>query len=118
MPGRCLRGAVIEVDLNPVVGHEQAKIRPCVVVQNDISNARSHTTIVAPITGAEHVRKLSPTQVAVPAGEAGLIKNSVVMCEQIRTVDERRIVRGIGHLPTCYLPKLDRALKVSLGLYD
>lgn len=118
MPRKCLRGAVIEINLDPTVGHEQAKTRPCVVIQNDISNAHSFTTIVAPITGAEHVRKLSPAHVRLPKGEAGLSKESVALCDQIRTVDERRFGANLGHLKEEFIRAIDYALKVSLDLLD
>ncbi len=118
MPGKCLRGAIVEVNLDPVIGHEQAKTRPCVVVQNDTSNAHSATTIVAPVTGVENIRKLSPTHVVVHAGEGGLQKDSAVLCEQLRTVDERRFVRHWGVLTDQTMAKVDLALKVSLGLFD
>lgn len=116
MPGKCIRGAVIDIDLSPTVGHEQAKIRPCLVVQNNTSNAYSATTIVAPITDAGHIRRLSPTHVLVPVGEAGLTKDSVVLCEQIRTVDERQFRTTRGHLKEKYMREVDQALKISLDL--
>jgi mRNA interferase MazF len=118
MPGKCLRGAVIEIDLNPTVGHEQAKVRPCVVVQNDVANAHAHTTIVAPVTGAENIRRLSPVHVLVCQGEGGLSKDSVILCDQVRTVDERRFLRTCGHLKPATIEALNRALKISLDLLD
>jgi mRNA interferase MazF len=118
MPAKCLRGAIIEIDLNPTIGHEQAKARPCVVVQNDVSNAHSFTTIVAPITGAENVRRISPTHVLVRKGEGGLSKDSIILCEQIRTVDEKRFLRHCGLLTAAAMEKVDQALKISLGLSD
>jgi len=118
MPGKCLRGAVIEVDLEPVVGHEQAKTRPCLIVQNDVSNAHSSTTIVAPITGAEHIKKKSPTHVLVKHGLAGLTKDSYILCDQIRTVDERRFRKNFGYLPAAMMEAVDEALKISLGLVE
>ncbi|MGE5571263.1 MAG: type II toxin-antitoxin system PemK/MazF family toxin [Rhodospirillales bacterium] len=118
MPGKCLRGAVIEIDLEPVVGREQAKRRPCVVVQNDTSNAFSYTTIVAPITGAEHIKRKSPTHVFVKSGLGGLTKDSYILCDQIRTVDEQRFRKNCGHLPASVMDEVDKALKISLGLDD
>jgi mRNA interferase MazF len=116
MPGKCLRGAVVIVGLDPTVGHEQKKTRPCVVVQNNISNARSSTTIVVPVTGTENVRKLSPTHVVIPKGEGGLDKDSVVLCEQIRAIDESRLQGNCGFLGETTMAKVDEALRISLGL--
>jgi mRNA interferase MazF len=116
MPGKCVRGAVVEVNLDPVVGHETAKRRPCVVIQNDIGNAASHLTIVAVITGAENVRRLFPVNVAVSQGEGGLTKDSVVLCNQLRTVDELRLGRICGMLSHATMQKVDQALRISLAL--
>src|SRR5258708_11477581 len=98
MPGKCVRGMVVVVNLDPTVGHEIRKLRPCVVIQNDIGNANSHLTIVAAIEGAEHFPRLYPVNVLVKKGDGGLVKDSVVLCEQIRTVDERRFGKSYGKL--------------------
>lgn len=116
MPGRCVRGMVLEVNLDPTVGHEIKKSRPCLVIQNDIGNAHSPTTIVAAITGAQNVARAYPVHVPVAQGEAGLAKDSVILCEQIRTVDEARFVRVYGKLTPATMEEVDRALKVSLAL--
>jgi mRNA interferase MazF len=107
---------VVQVRLDPVVGHETAKSRPCVVIQNDVGNAASPTTIVAAITGAEHIRKLYPFHVFVPAGEGGLSKDSVIKCDQLRTVDEARLGQVYGHLGPATMERVDDALRVSLAL--
>ena len=116
MPGKCVRGAVIEVNLDPVVGSEASKTRPCVVIQNDIGNKYSPVSIVAAITSAENVPKAYPVDVPVRKGEGGLPKDSVVQCNQLRTVDERRFVRTLGQFPLATMKKIDLALRVSLGL--
>ena len=116
MPGKCVRGAVVELNLDPVVGSEANKTRPCVVIQNDIGNRFSPIVIVVSITGAENVPKRYPVDVPVPKGEGGLTKDSVVQCNQIRSVDERRLVRTLGQLRPATMAKVDRALQISLAL--
>jgi mRNA interferase MazF len=116
MPGICTRGAVVDVNLDPAVGSEPNKTRPCVVIQNDIGNRYSPISIVAIITGAENVPKRYPVDVPVPKGEGGLRKDSVVQCNLIRSVDERRFVRTLGHLSGASMDKIDQALRISLAL--
>jgi mRNA interferase MazF len=116
MPGICSRGTVLEVNLDPIIGSEANKIRPCVVVQNDIGNRYSPITIVAAITGAENVARIYPADVPVSRGEGGLSKDSVVQCNQIRSVDEKRFVRTLGRLSTQTMEKVDKALRISLSL--
>lgn len=116
MPGKCHRGMVLEVALDPVVGHETGKTRPCVVIQNDIGNSASPVTIVAVITGAENVPRLYPVNVKVSKGQGGLTKDSVVLCNQIKTVDERRFGRTYGKLSDETMKKVDQALTISLAL--
>lgn len=116
MLGKCVRGMVVDVNLDPVVGHEQGKRRPCVVLQNDVGNFYSSVTIVAAITGAEHVKKLSRVHVFLAQGTAGLEKDSVVLCDQIRSVDQRRLSTVHGKLTDESMRQVDVALKVSLAL--
>jgi mRNA interferase MazF len=116
MPGRCVRGAVVEVNLDPVVGSEANKKRPCVVIQNDVGNRFSPILIVAAITGAENVSRRYPVDVAVAKGEGGLVKDSVVQCNQIRSIDEKRLVRTLGQLRAATMTRVDAALKISLAL--
>lgn len=116
MLGKCVRGMVVDVNLDPVIGHEQGKRRPCVVIQNDVGNSYSSITIVAAITGAEHVKKLSRVQVLLAKGTAGLEKDSVVLCDQIRSIDQRRLRNVHGKLPEELMRQVDAALKVSLAL--
>jgi mRNA interferase MazF len=116
MPGKCVRGAILDINLDPAVGHEVRKSRPCLVVQNDIGNRFSPLTIVVPVSGAEHVAKPYPIHVLIPKGEAGLAKDSVAMCNQIRCVDETRFGKTRGHVSPRTMAKVDQALKISLGL--
>ena len=116
MPGTCTRGVVLEVNLDPAVGSEPNKTRPCVVIQNDIGNRYSPVSIVAIITGVENVPKSYPVDVPVAKGEGGLSKDSVVQCNLLRSVDERRFVRTLGHLSKTTMEKVDRALRISLAL--
>lgn len=116
MPGKCVRGAVIEVNLDPALRSEPKKTRPCVIIQNDIGNRYSTVSIVAVITGAENVPKRYPVDVPVPKGEGGLTKDSVVQCNLIRSVDEQRFVRTLGQLSPATMRKVDAALKISLAL--
>jgi mRNA interferase MazF len=109
------RGDVVLCDLNPVVGTEQAGIRPVVVVQIDQANFVSPHTIIAPFTSRIR-RAILPSHVLVPAGIASLSQDSVILCEQIRVVDKSRIIRILGHLENDYLDELDRALCAILGL--
>ncbi len=109
------RGDVVLCDLNPVVGTEQAGIRPAVILQIDRANAASPHTIIAPFT--TKIRKaVLPSHVFVPAGIGGLSQDSVVLCEQVRVVDKRRIVKILGHLDESYLDEIGRALRTILGL--
>jgi mRNA interferase MazF len=116
MPGKCVRGAVVEVNLEPVVGSEANKTRPCVVIQNDVGNRFSPIVIVAAITGTENVPRQYPVDVPVPRGEGGLVKDSVVQCNQIRSIDEKRLVKTLGQLKTATMIRIDKALKISLAL--
>jgi len=109
------RGDVVLCDLNPVVGTEQAGVRPAVVLQIDRANAVSPHTIVAPFT-TKIRRALLPSHVFVPAGVGGLSQDSVVLCEQIRVIDKRRIIKVLGHLDEPYLQQVARALSAILGL--
>src|SRR5438093_11288878 len=91
------RGDVALCDLNPVVGTEQAGIRPVVILQTDRANAASPHTIIAPFTTRIRATLL-PSHVLLPAGAGGLQSDSVLLCEQIRVVDKQRIIRILGHL--------------------
>lgn len=116
MTGRPVRGMLVEVDLDPVLGHEQGRARPCVVVQNDAGNRFSSMTIVVPLTDATHVRKPSAIYVLIKKGDGGLRKDSILLGDQIRAVDLVRVRRMIGVLSPQTMMAVDRALMISLGL--
>jgi mRNA interferase MazF len=109
------RGDIVLCDLNPVVGTEQARVRPVIIVQIDRANAVSPHTIIAPFT-ARIRRALLPSHVLIPAGFGGLSQDSVVLCEQIRVIDKRRIIRVLGHLDESLMDEVSRALRAILGL--
>ncbi|MFA9398494.1 MAG: type II toxin-antitoxin system PemK/MazF family toxin [Clostridiaceae bacterium] len=115
MIGIVRRGDIFYADLSPVVGSEQGGIRPVIIVQNDIGNKHSPTVIVAAITSQINKAKL-PTHVEVSSEEYGLNKDSVVLLEQIRTLDKKRLKEKIGHMIERDIKKVDEALLISLGL--
>ena len=110
------RGDVIHIDFDPARGHEIRKTRPAVVVQNDIGNQYSPLVIVAPIRGAEHIKRLYPAIVPVEKGAGGLEKNSVIQCAQIKSLDKSRIAAKKGHFSEDVMKGVDAALKISLAL--
>jgi mRNA interferase MazF len=109
------RGDVFLVDLNPVVGAEQAGIRPALVIQIDKANTASPHTVIIPFTTRIRQVKL-PSHVRIPAGIAGLAEESILLCEQIRVIDKRRLVRKIGSVDEEHLRQIGVAIKVILGL--
>ena len=109
------RGDVVLCDLNPVVGTEQAGVRPALVLQIDRANAVSPHTIIAPFT-TKIRRALLPSHVFVPAGIGGLSQDSVLLCEQIRVIDKRRILKVLGHLDESCMQQVARAVSLILGL--
>ena len=111
------RGDIFYADLSPVVGSEQGGVRPVLVVQNDIGNRHSPTVIVAAITSRIHKGKL-PTHIEIKANEYRLPKDSVILLEQIRTIDKRRLHEKIGFLASNIMEKVDESLKISFGLID
>lgn len=111
------RGDVFFADLSPVVGSEQGGVRPVLVIQNDIGNRFSPTVIVAAITAQIQKAKL-PTHVEIEAKKHGLEKDSVILLEQIRTIDKQRLTDKITHLDEELMRRVDEALQISLGLID
>ena len=109
------RGDVYLVSFDPTVGSEIRKTRPAVVVQNDISNRYSPITIVAAIT-SQFGEPLYPTEVLIQSGQAGMRAASVVLLNQIRSIDRRRLIRKLGALSDTTMVQVDDALRVSLGL--
>lgn len=108
------KGDVFFADLNPVVGFETGGVRPVVVIQNNIGN-RYSPTIVAAITSNSN-KKDMPTHVRVEAAESGLLPGSVVMLEQIRTIDKTRLGRLVGHLDEETMKRIEQAAECSLGI--
>ncbi|WP_026692982.1 type II toxin-antitoxin system PemK/MazF family toxin [Peribacillus kribbensis] len=111
------RGDVYFADLSPVVGSEQGGTRPVLVIQNDIGNRFSPTVIVAAITAQIQKAKL-PTHVEINAKRYGFERDSVILLEQIRTIDKQRLTDKITHLDEEMMKKVDDALQISLGLID
>ena len=109
------KGDLYFADLSPVVGSEQGGVRPVLVVQNDVGNKYRPTIIVAAVTSQTSKAKL-PTHVELAATQGGLSKNSVVLLEQLRTIDKQRLKERIGALSDSQLPDVDAALGVSLGI--
>jgi mRNA interferase MazF len=107
---------IVEVDLDPVVGHEQGRSRQCIVVQNNAGNRFSSMTIVVPLTDATHIGGPSHIYVLVKKGDGGLRKDSIALSDQIRAVDLVRVRRMIGVLSPETMTAVDRALLISLGL--
>ena len=109
------RGDIFYADLSPVVGSEQGGTRPVLIVQNDTGNRHSPTVIAAAITSQVGKARL-PTHITVPGIEAGLSKDSVILLEQIRTLDKRRLREHMGRLSDEQMSRVDQALEVSFGL--
>lgn len=109
------RGDIYYADLSPVVGSEQGGIRPVLIVQNDVGNKYSPTVIAAAITSQKYKTQL-PTHISVNADNCGLQKDSIVLLEQVRTLDKKRLKERMGNLPETEMSKINRALSVSFGL--
>ena len=110
------RGDIFYADLSPVVGSEQGGIRPVLIIQNDIGNRHSPTVICAAITSRMNKAKL-PTHVEIDAGKYQIVKNSVVLLEQIRTIDKQRLKDMVCHVDKKLMTKVDEALRISLELH-
>ncbi len=109
------RGEIYYADLSPVVGSEQGGIRPVLIVQNDVGNKHSPTVIAAAITSKKEKSQL-PTHISVSASSCGLAKDSVVLLEQVRTLDKRRLKERMGELDSNSMQQVNDALSVSFGL--
>ena len=112
--GRIIRGDIVVANLEPVKGSEQGGTRPVLIIQNDIGNEYSTTTIVAPLTSSI-MKKEYPTNVVLRSF-TGLKKDSTILLNQIRAIDKKRITKKIGILDNFTMNKVDRAIKISLGL--
>ena len=109
------RGEIYFAELNPVQGSEQGGTRPVLIVQNDVGNAYSPTTIVLAITSQLNKARL-PTHVAVPATESGLSRDSVILAEQVRTIDKSRLRQRVARLEPRTMRRIEDAMAVSIGL--
>jgi len=109
------RGDIFYADLSPVVGSEQGGVRPVLIVQNDVGNKYSPTVIAAAITSQMEKAKL-PTHINIQGDGCGLAKNSVVLLEQVRTIDKKRLKEKMGKVELNSMDRVDKALVVSLGL--
>ncbi|MBR2343108.1 MAG: type II toxin-antitoxin system PemK/MazF family toxin [Clostridia bacterium] len=109
------RGDIYYADLSPVVGSEQGGLRPVLIVQNDVGNRYSPTVIAAAITSKMGKTKL-PTHIDIQGSEAGLAKDSVILLEQIRTIDKKRLKEKMGHLDSGTMTSVNNAIQVSFGL--
>ncbi len=109
------RGDIYYADLSPVVGSEQGGVRPVLIVQNDVGNRYSPTVIAAAITSKMGKTRL-PTHIDVYADRVGLAKDSVILLEQIRTIDKKRLGEKMGHLDDAVMAEVDNAISVSFGL--
>lgn len=109
------RGDIYYADLSPVVGSEQGGVRPVLVIQNDVGNKFSPTIIVSAITSQLDKAKL-PTHILFTGDNYGLNKNSVILLEQVRTIDKRRLREKAGHLDRLIMRRVDYALQTSFGL--
>lgn len=109
------RGDIFYADLRPVIGSEQGGVRPVVIVQNDTGNKHSPTVICAAITSKMNKAKL-PTHVELDAAKYGIVKDSVILLEQVRTMDKSRLKEKVCHLDDEVLKKIDKALSISLAL--
>lgn len=109
------RGEIYYADLSPVVGSEQGGVRPVLIVQNDVGNKHSPTVIAAAIT-SQHDKSKLPTHIEVTANSCGLAKDSIVLLEQIRTIDKKRLKDRMGELDNTSMNKVNTALSISFGL--
>ena len=109
------RGDIYYADLRPVVGSEQGGIRPVLIVQNDVGNKHSPTVICAAITSKMNKAKL-PTHIEIDSAQYDIVKDSVILLEQLRTIDKRRLKEKVCHLDQNMLDKVNHALEISLEL--
>lgn len=110
------RGDIYYADLSPVVGSEQGGLRPVLIIQNDVGNKHSPTVIAAAITSRMEKSKL-PTHIDLYADKVGLSKDSVVLLEQVRTIDKQRLKEKMGHLDEEFMTEINNAIAVSFGLF-
>lgn len=109
------RGDMFYADLSPVVGSEQGGVRPVLVIQNDVGNKYSPTVIVAAVTSQINKAKM-PTHIEINAAGFGLAKDSVILMEQIRTIDKKRLKEKIGHIDQELMSDVNKAIEISFGI--
>lgn len=109
------RGDIYYADLSPVIGSEQGGVRPVLIIQNDVGNKYSPTVIAAAITSQKDKTRL-PTHIRVNASGCGLAKDSIVLLEQVRTIDKQRLKEKMGTLDVSAMDRVNKALTVSFGL--
>ena len=112
-----LRGDIYYANLEPHLGSEQGGIRPVLILSNNLGNTHGPTVIAAPITSRRHKKSGLPTHAQIPV-LGDLTTDSVVLLEQIRVLDKQRLQARLGRLPYSYIQKIDKALAVSIGLWD
>lgn len=112
------RGDIVYVDLEPIRGSETGKKRPCLVIQNDVNNEYAPTTITAVITSRRRLEKKKkyPTHVWINKAKGGLKIDSIIQCEQLRTIDKGRIIKKIGHLNDDFMQKVEEAIRIILSM--
>jgi mRNA interferase MazF len=110
-----IRGEIVVVNLEPVKGSEQGGVRPVLIIQNDIINRHAPTTIIAPITSKIYTREY-PTNVIIKGEDFKMKSDSTILLNQIKTIDKKRIIKKIGSLDNFTMNKVDKAIKISLGI--
>lgn len=115
MSKKIIRGAIFYADLDPIIGSEQKGTRPVLILQNDIGNKYSPTTMIAPITSKEYKGRKQPTHVKVKQFDK-LRPNSIILLEQVRTIDKSRIKGFVDMLDKSQMKKVENALKISFGI--
>jgi mRNA interferase MazF len=112
------RGEVFQANLDPISGSKQGGTRPVLIVSRDALNANAPIVIVVPLTSRENKRRLYPTHVELPAGEAALSKDSVALCEQVRAISKNRLSKRIGQVSSQRMSLIDTTLMIALDLPD
>jgi len=111
-----LRGDVYRAELDPALGSEQGGTRPVVIVSRDALNANAPIVVIVPLTGKENKQKTYPTHVELKTGEGGIDKDSLALCEQVRSIAKQRMKEKLGHLPLQKISTLNAVLKITLDL--
>ena len=110
------RGDIVNVNLEPIQGSETGKTRQCIIIQNNVLNKNAPTVIIAVITSRDRLKKKYPSHVWIDKGVSGLTKDSTIQCEQIRTIDKRRIIKKIGAVDPNCLQKIEESINITLSL--